>query len=315
MAKLSRRKSERAANPLQVDPRIQRRRQQVRNDLRQHRKRVLIGVLSAVAVVLVGFGILWTPLFAVEHVNVISQDGTVRDDLVAVSGVTVGDPMVNIDQHDIEQRLLAVPDVLGAEISREWPRTINMVVIEETPRLIVRSATGRFVIGEHGGVLSTLDHDTAASDAHGDLLELTVETDDVLEVGTPLSGATWVAARAVQQFPESLAVKVATATLTRDGALILETTTEETVQFGSPEESTAKVVALQSVLTSVDPECRSVIDVRDPIRITVTRSPSCLGYDPAESRLEGEDNSTRDGGERASERTENREQRDSDDTE
>lgn len=313
MAKLSRRKSQRDADPLQVDPRIQRRRQQVRNDLRKHRKRVLIGVLSTVTVVLLGFGVLWTPLFAVEHVNVISQDGTIRDDLISVSGVTIGDPMVNVDQHEIEQRLLAVPDVLGAEITREWPRTINMVVIEETPRLIIRNALGRFVIGEHGGVLSAFHGNTTETDAHTELLELIVETDDVVEVGTPLAGVTWVAARAVQQFPESLAHKVATATLTREGTLVVETTNEETVQFGSPEESTAKVVALQSVLASVDPECRSVIDVRDPIRITVTRSPSCLGYDPAESRPEGDDYSNITSNEQTSERDENRAERDRND--
>lgn len=118
---------------------------------RRHRRiRAGIGLtLTAILAVGVGFGgwvggrQLWnwirhdTGLLAVQRIDVIGQRRLTRDELLRVSGLGVGQDILDLDARAAEQRLIALPLVRRATVRRNWHRTVDIAVEERAPVAVV----------------------------------------------------------------------------------------------------------------------------------------------------------------------------------
>lgn len=152
-----------------MDPRIARRRVEVRREEGRRRLRILVGCASAFAVVCLLVGSLWTPLFKVRHVRVgITPAGghagtpgaaqvTVQQILVA-AGLAKQRLMIDVSGSATARRLDSVPVLGAAHVSVDWPGTVKISVAVRTPVAQVQTtqvqttqAATQAAAGQQGG--------------------------------------------------------------------------------------------------------------------------------------------------------------------
>ncbi|MBE7323223.1 FtsQ-type POTRA domain-containing protein [Nocardioides sp. Y6] len=78
---------------------------------------------------LVGF----SSVLAVEEVVVEGTDHLSVDDVLAAAAVPVGDPLVRVDVAAVARRVEAMAPVASAEVERDWPHGVRVVVSERVP--------------------------------------------------------------------------------------------------------------------------------------------------------------------------------------
>lgn len=146
--------------------------------------RVLLGLLAAG---LVG-GLVWVVWFSsAVAVNKIVIEGTTTltpNDIRSQAAVRFGEPLIRVDTVAIESRVAEMERIAQVHVSRSWPRTIRIEVVEREPIAWVMS----------GGTMRALDR-------YGvDFRTLRKEPNDLVEV--QVAGTT---ARQRQQALESSA--------------------------------------------------------------------------------------------------------------
>lgn len=147
-----------------MDPRIARRRVEVRREEGRRRLRILVGCASAFAAVCLLVGSLWTPLFKVRHVRVGitpagGQAGTPGAAQVTVQQILVDAGlakkrlMIDVNGSATARRLDSVPVLGAAHVSVDWPGTVKISVAVRTPVAQVQTtqAATQAAAGQHGG--------------------------------------------------------------------------------------------------------------------------------------------------------------------
>ena len=95
---------------------------------------LLLGALALVArVVLYDSRLLDVQGVQVEGISTLPET-----DIVGAAAVPIGAPLASIDTADVASRVAQVPAVATAVVSRSWPHTITVTVVERAP---VASAT------------------------------------------------------------------------------------------------------------------------------------------------------------------------------
>lgn len=148
------------------------------------RQRFVAFVISGGVLIASAFAVLYTPWLGILDVRQVVVSGNRRAtavELVALSGIRGGQPLVSVSTRSIERRLLTHPWVLRADAHRRFPHTIRLVVQERKPIAWSRHPeSGASVLLAEGGVI----------------VNGTGEPDPVLEiVGPPMTG--WRAGDAV----------------------------------------------------------------------------------------------------------------------
>ncbi|HVT75684.1 MAG TPA: FtsQ-type POTRA domain-containing protein, partial [Acidimicrobiales bacterium] len=156
-----------------MDPRVAKRRAQVRADATRRRRRRLTVV--AVIAVMVGalVGVLVSPVMAVKRVQVSGAQHTSVASLLAATGLEHrGAPMISLDRFALAQRAERLPWVEHAEVTRKWPNTVRIRVTERTALGVIGVPNGVAVVDGTGRVLATVktppDHTYAVTLAPGD---------------------------------------------------------------------------------------------------------------------------------------------------
>ncbi|MFD7137316.1 cell division protein FtsQ/DivIB [Streptomyces sp. NPDC059894] len=209
-------------------------------------------IILAVAVVLVGAGVVWTLYgsrwLRVEHVSVSGTSVLTPHQVREAADVPVGDPLVSVDTGAIEARLrAALPRIDAVEVERSWPHGIGLKVTERKPVLLVQKGKKFVEVDKKGVRFATV------SEAPRDV--------PLLDVETSTSGS---AAASLRRFGVDRlvreAVKVAgalPAAVARDTRAVkvrsyddisLELSGDRTVVWGSAEKGAAKARTLIALM-------------------------------------------------------------------
>ncbi|MFN7148217.1 MAG: cell division protein FtsQ/DivIB [Microthrixaceae bacterium] len=252
----------------QVEPRLAERRRRVLEDLHRRRRNrwiaagIVLGLLAAaVAVVL-------SPLLDVDRVVVEGTSTLSEAEVVEASGVARGDQLVTVDLRGARAALAGSPMVAAATVTREWPDTVRIVVVEERPLAAVRSADREVAVADTGRVLpDAVDR--------GALAVLEVASGVELRPGRDVPDEVRAALLVLERLPEAVRAQLDVARLSDAGELELVLDDGATVRFGLVEDVPAKLAATVGVLEQVVRECMDVVDVREPSRATVSRVEGC----------------------------------------
>lgn len=122
--------------------------------------------LKAVAIVGVPAAALWwsgtSPRFALADLEVRGSgrvsEAWVRDQLAGL----VGRNLVWMPLDSVERTLSSHPWVAGAEVTKELPSRLRVVVVERQPVAVLATADGRFWLGADGGVIGPVEGGAAA---------------------------------------------------------------------------------------------------------------------------------------------------------
>jgi cell division protein FtsQ len=216
-------------------------------------------VQAAVAVVLLGLGVwlVWAgPVLAVSTIQV---DGvtTLPAELVReAAGVEEGTPLLRVDVDAAEAGVAALPQVASVEVTRGWPRTVVITVVERVPVAVVGEPGNRSLIDADGVLFDSVSGDPPAG-----VVPLVVDSPG------PGDPATMAALTAIRAFPAALREQVAGVAAPDPDAISMALVDGTVVRWGDAGKSPAKASALTALIGQIAAgtlEPASTIDVSAP---------------------------------------------------
>jgi cell division protein FtsQ len=233
----------------------------------RRRLRVLVGITAVVAVGCGGWAATGSPLLDVDQVVVDGSAHTPTADVVAAAHLRRGRPMVDVDVGGAQRGVERLPWVASADVRRQWPGRVRIVVTERTPVAVTGSAVGA----------------NALVDASGRILDKVEEAPPGLAVLSGLAPAGPVGSVLEPDGIAALSVALALPAELRDrttgvaptmgttGEVELRLAPEGTIRLGLPDHLDAKFAAIRAVLAQVDLRNLAVLDVRRPDSPILTR--------------------------------------------
>jgi cell division septal protein FtsQ len=121
-----------------------------------------VGAVAAVAmaVVLTAYWALTSPRFAVTAVEVRGASRVSPQRILEVSGIVHGANVWRIDPHHVRARLEDLPEIRHADVVRELPNRVSIVVEERRPFTLVHAGRLHW-LDEEGRVLGEESHAVA----------------------------------------------------------------------------------------------------------------------------------------------------------
>jgi cell division protein FtsQ len=252
-----------------IDPRLRARRISVRRAQARKRLRRLIALGVVVGVLLVGFAMTRSPLLDVDRIELTGNVRTPAEVIAQATGIARHSPMTSIDIDRARRHLLALPWVESASVSREWPATVRVEIVERVAIAAVPAGqVGIALVDRTGRVLS---------------IEADVPPDLVMLDGLPPASAPGSTLDPVSADVLAVATALTPTLKTYVGAVArgelgIELRLREAgiVRVGDATDLGAKLLAASTVLAQVDLGYLCAIDVRVPSAPSLTRGRSCL---------------------------------------
>lgn len=201
-----------------------------------------------------------TPVFGLQQLEVTAASGDlsgdVSDEVKAAADIADGTPLVTIDLDAARRRVLAVPQVATAQISRHWPNAVVITVTQRVPAAVTKANGELWLLDSDGNPYIKV----AAADVPAGLLTIDLATPGPHDAST-------VAALAVVdelKSPIKPLVGSVSAHTAYDVELLLKD--GRTVIWGSPDDGPKKMQILPAALGQPG----TVYDVSDPNILTVS---------------------------------------------
>jgi cell division protein FtsQ len=224
-----------------------------------------------VVLLVVAGGAAASPFLDVDTVVVHGVGGRRAGEVRDEAGLRQGEAMVALDGAAAADRVEDLPWVRSASVRRSWPDGVVIDVRARTPVAALAGA-GRWVLVDGDGRRLARVREPPAG---------VVAVEGVGVQGDPGTRVDRRAAGAIElsrRLPPAVRFRLPRVRVDRDGrlelALRIEDEREAVASFGRPEELRDKVLALATVLESVDLRGLSRIDLRIPGAPVLTRLPT-----------------------------------------
>lgn len=257
-----------------IDPRIRARRIAVQRDEGRKRLRRLVLGTGGVVIAVGLWGLTRTPLLDVDHVRVAGAHRSGAAAVAAAAGIEAGDALLTTDVGAAAERIAALPWVQTVDVSRKWPGTVEIAVVERqaaaaVPAKVAGGEPARWILVDASGRQLEVVPDPGPGVLRIEVPPVSPETgallgkgaDAVLELASGRPAA--LQDRLLAMRPAPGGAVEATVRLPND---LLAT-----VRFGRPTQASVKWLALLTVLEGAEPAGLQVIDVRVPSAPALTR--------------------------------------------
>jgi len=219
-------------------------------------RRRRVGVLVVVLVVIgvAGWMVMRSAFLDVDHLVVSGNARVSVEEILASSGVEPGDAMVWLDASGTASSIEAMPWIRRADVKREWPSTVRIVVHERVPVAWVDAGEGRALVVDRDGHGVSID----ALPPAGLPQLLDVASAPVGEAISPAGGARLAGHLTAEQLAIVRSIKVT------DARATLVVTSGQEVRFGRLNQVGDKMRSAVAVLAQSSAEGRTYIDVSAP---------------------------------------------------
>ena len=205
----------------------------------RRRRRAVFLALGAAAIVAVAiWALLGSGLFAVRSVTVTGAGAVPRAVVLRAAGIKPGTPLARLDTAAVARRVEQITQVQSAQVSRDWPDSVTIVIRERTPVLAVASGDGFALIDRSGVVLGHASRRPAG-------MVLFTAADPGSLHGSPAVGA---AVTVLRQLPPSIRRLVRAVAAPSPDAVTLSLRGGITVIWGGTDRSAAKAAELKSLM-------------------------------------------------------------------
>jgi cell division protein FtsQ len=121
---------------------------------RVRRRRRVLGWALAILALAVGVAyLIRTPLFGLSAVRVDGVRAVSRAEVLAASGVRVGEPYLGLDLDAIRGRVAALPRVAAVWVARDYPSSLRITVTERPAVASVSAGSVYWLVAADGTVL------------------------------------------------------------------------------------------------------------------------------------------------------------------
>lgn len=221
-----------------------------RKPRRSWRRKALVLTVIVVVLTLLA-GSLWIVYFssmlATRRVTVTGARSLTPIQVSLYAQVPVGVPLARQDLDAIAARVTTVPAIEAATVTRSWPSTITVTVVERRPVLAVLHPDGYVVVDKHGVAYQTQP-----------TLPPKVVLADINTQDKPLLSEVAVVASAL---PDKLHGKVRLITADNRDSIALVLSSRRIVTWGSSADSELKAQVLTALLKR---QPKTSIDVSSP---------------------------------------------------
>ena len=222
--------------------------------VRQRRRRMLwIGIAASLVLVTVAtVGAAYSPLFAVQEVQVVGTQQLAAADVADALSGQIGTPLAAIDESAVKSALVRFPLVESYTLEARPPHDLVVRIVERTPVGVLSSAAGYTLVDAAGVALST----TPDAPAGYPLLDVT---------GGVGSSAFEAAGRVMRTLPADLRAQVtAVSASTPDDVTLTLGAANARIVWGSAEDSATKALVLQRMMAARPADTVSEYDVSSP---------------------------------------------------
>lgn len=228
----------------------------------------MLVLLGIVGIVVLGIIVIRSPLFSLEEIEIAGANRTGTQDVLAIAGLEVGEPLMDADVAFAEEAISRLPWVFTAEVSRSWPRSVTIDIVERQAAANLPSNGGSYaVVDRFGRVLERI----GALDNGLPVVQVPARAafpgDDVPEAVD--------AVRVASALPRAVAPWVVSVGVDQESGVVLELVDNGRALMGDSEQLNDKYVALATVLTRVQLQCAERIDVRVAQTPVLTRRAGC----------------------------------------
>lgn len=258
-----------AATITPVHPKILERREAVEGEYLQSRNRRLAGLLALIMFAAMIWSALHSSLFDVDEVRVIGSSTDLASDIRAAAEISTGDTLLRLKLDEAEARLLALPGVVDATVSRSWTGVVTVDVVQRFAVAEVHTPTGVAHVGDDGVVTSVGPVGTGPSGLLPTVTGVTFVPTAGDQVPEQLADAVAVAAG----LPDDLASTVDRITVAERG-VALDLVGGATTFVGDSRDLETKYSALRAFLSQVELRCLEEIDLQSPL-VPVVRRAAC----------------------------------------
>lgn len=235
-------------------------RAEVRRFTARQRRRRMVWIGSAAAVVLLALatlGAAYSPLFAVETITVVGAERLDEGQVAAALDDQVGTPIPLVDESAVKAALIAFPLVESYTLEARPPHELVVRIVERTPIGVIETRAGETVVDAAGVALST------STDAPAGL--------PVIEIrGGVGSDAFAAAGQVMHSLPKKIRTQVTKVSAsTPDDVTLTLGGTNTRVVWGSAEQSAQKAIVLAKIMKARPPESVRQYDVSSPDAVVV----------------------------------------------
>jgi len=119
-------------------------------------RRTAIALAALLPVGLLGWVVLASPLLAVRSVAVTGTSRLTAAQVLAAADVAPGTPLALVDAGAVIRRVEALRPVADVQVTRGWPGTLRLRVVERRPAAAVRTGTGYLLVDDHAVGFATV---------------------------------------------------------------------------------------------------------------------------------------------------------------
>jgi cell division protein FtsQ len=223
--------------------------------VRQRRRRIawLGAAASLVLLVAATVGVAYSPLFALERIQVVGASQLPADTVADALSGQLGTPLAAIDESAIKAALVAFPLVESYTLEASPPHDLVVRIVERTPVGVISSAAGYSLVDAAGVALATTQEPPAGYP------ELDVS-------GGIGSDAFAAAGKSMRSLPADLRAQVTVVSASSPDDVRLTIGGAEVV-WGSADQSAKKALVLQKIMAARPGQ--SAYDVSSPDAVVV----------------------------------------------
>jgi cell division protein FtsQ len=192
---------------------------------------------TALTVLGVGYLVLFSSMFGANEIEVTGVRTIPADTVRAAAAIEPGSPLVRLDTDQVRDRVAKLPKVFQVNVSRSFPGTVVIEVVERTPVAVAPASDGVHLVDGTG-----LDFEVIARAPAG-LPKLTVAG-----IG-PDDPATRAAVTVLAAVPAQLRGVVVEVTAKTPGDVQLALADGRLVKWGGVDASARKAAVLAPLLT------------------------------------------------------------------
>ncbi|MFJ2029368.1 cell division protein FtsQ/DivIB [Streptosporangium sp. NPDC087985] len=141
--------------------------------------------------------VFFSSVLGVRDIQVVGNLGVPAQQIQQATGVPEGRPLAVVDMAQVEERIMKIRQIESARVSRGWPGTLVVEVVEREPVAVVPVGTRSALMDRHGVMIEVKD--------------IAPPSLPVLRVDHPQPGdpATGAALAVIKALPDDLAPRVA----------------------------------------------------------------------------------------------------------
>jgi cell division protein FtsQ len=186
----------------------------------------------------VGYALVWhTSALGINAVRVVGQKTVSAQQVIAAAGLRIGTPLAAADLSGARDRVQRIPRIASASVSRDWPHTVVIAVVERTAAALIPDGSGFDVVDATGVVFGK------AANAIPGLTVIQVQGGaDVKAAVVPGALA------ALKALPADIAHRVTGITAASPYSITLRLSGGVTVDWGGGDDPSAKALDLAALM-------------------------------------------------------------------